>query len=357
MRVRNVEFLHIPGPTDGLETPGEIRGMDTLKQSIVSVLLSVALIGIGCAGYMIIEGWNFMDALYMTIITLATVGYGEVNKVSMEGRMFTVFLILLGVGYFLYLVGNIIQFLVEGRIRAILGRRKLDTQINRLENHYIICGYGRIGRVLTRYLIQKYIDVVVIEKDECRLNVMNEDGILYLIGEATDENMLANAGIHRAKGVVTAVATDADNVFLVLTAKQLNPNLFVVARADQNSTKKTLMAAGADKVISPYDLGARRMAHAILRPTVIEFLEMAFADDEVDIQVEELKIGPDSEIIGKTLVESGIRQKFDLIVIAIRKPTGVMKFNPGAEAKFDADDTVVVVGRAKKLKQFERTLR
>ncbi len=328
--------------------------MNRAWQTLISVVLSIVLIGFGCVGYMVIEGWPFFDSLYMTIITLATVGYSEVHQVSLPGRVFTVFLILLGVGYFMYVAGNIIQFLVESRIRLVLGRRKLDSQINKLKDHFIICGYGRIGRVLARFLIEKYLDVVVIERNERRVAAMDQDGILYLVGEATDEKVLEKAGIFRARGLVTAVATDADNVFLVLIAKQLNQKLFVVARASQNSTKKTLMAAGADKVISPYDLGARRMAHAILRPTVIKFLENAFADEQVDIQVEEIRVGPSSELHGLTMMESGIRQKFDLMIIVIRKADDTMHYNPRADTIIETGDIMVVVGKAVHINQFER---
>jgi voltage-gated potassium channel len=253
----------------------------------------------------------------------------------------------------LYVAGNIIQFLVEGRIRLVLGRRKLDTQINKLSGHYIICGYGRIGRVLARFLTARYIDVVVIERSQARTTKLDEDGVLYLIGDAKEEGVLQRAGIQKAKGMITAVATDADNVFLVLIAKQLNPKLFVVARAEQNIVKKTLLAAGADKVISPYDLGARRMAHAILRPTVIRFLEMAFADESVDIQIEELRVRPDSKMVGITLQESGIRQDFDLMIIVIQKVDNSMVFNPKASTTIEAGDVMVVVGSAKNIKRLE----
>lgn len=328
--------------------------MNRAKQTLISIALSIVLISMGCLGYMVIEKWSFMDALYMTIITLATVGYSEVHTVSMEGRIFTVVLIMLGVGFFLYVAGSIIQFLVEGRIRLVLGRRKLDTQINKLTDHYIICGYGRIGRVLARFLIEKYIDVVVIERKESRVAKMDEDGILYLVGEAADEKVLEKAGIMRAKGLVTAVATDADNVFLVLIAKQMNPDIFVVARASQNTAKKTLRAAGADKVISPYDLGARRMAHAILRPTVIKFLEMAFADEKTDIQVEEIRVTHRSELLGTTIMDSGIRQNLNLMIVVIRKADDTMLFNPKADTMIEIDDTLVVVGCARSIKQLER---
>ena len=331
--------------------------MERIRQIIISISLSVVLVLFGSLGYVLIEDWQFFDALYMTVITLATVGYGEVHQVSTQGRMFTVVLIVLGVGYYLYVVGNIIQFLVEGRIRLVLGRRKLDSQINRLKGHFIICGYGRIGRVLTRYLTQKYLDVVVIERDEERIPVMDEDGILYLVGEAADEKLLERAGIDRARGLVTAVATDADNVFLVLRAKQLNPDIFIVARAEHNTVKKTLLAAGADKVISPYDLGARRMAHAILRPTVIKFLEMAFTDDSTDVQVEEILVRPASKLAGVTLLESGIRKELELNVLTIQKPDGAMVLNPNIDTLIEPGDIMVVVGCAANVDRLSRILR
>lgn len=330
--------------------------MNYFRETFIYSALAVVLIFLGTVGYMVIEGWNLMDSFYMTIITLATVGYSEVHQVSFGGRLFTVVLILVGVGFFLYVAGNIIQFLVEGRIRLVLGRRKLDTQINKLKGHYIICGYGRIGRVLARFLIARYIDVVVIESNQDRTVKLDDDDILYLVGDAKDESVLERAGIQRATGIITAVATDADNVFLVLIAKQLNPDLFIVARAEQNAVKKTLLAAGANKVISPYDLGARRMAHAILRPTVIRFLETAFADESVDIQIEEIRVKPNSKMVGMTMQESSIRQNYDLMIMAIRKQDDSMKFNPKADTTIEAGDVMVVVGAAKSISQLEQAI-
>lgn len=327
--------------------------MDRTKQIIISTLLFVGLIMTGSIGYMIIEGWEFMDSLYMTIITLATVGYGEVQQVSGPGRIFTMMLILLGGGYFLYLISDIFKFLVEGRIRFVLGRHKLDSQIKKLKDHYIICGYGRIGKLLTEYLVQKYIDVVIIEKDENRMDAMNEDGVLYIIGEAASETTLKRAGIEEAKGLIAVVATDAENVFLVLLAKQLNKELFVVARTTEDSSKKTLMAAGANKVISHFDIGARRIAHAILRPTVIKFLEMAFVDEKTDIQIEEIIIKPGAELADIKLVDSNIRKDLDLIIIAIQDKDKHMIFNPTADAVLTPGSTVVAMGCAKGLKKLE----
>lgn len=330
--------------------------MDHLKKTIISIILFIALLAIGSWGYMAIEGWNFFDALYMTVITIATVGYSEIHIISPAGRMFTLVLIFLGVGFFLYAVGNFIQFLVEGRIRYVLGRRKLDRQINKLKDHYIICGYGRMGRALARFLIQRYLDVVVIEQNQARTTVMDEDGILYLVGAATDESLLIRAGIERARGLITVVGNDADNVFLVLLARQMNPDIFIVARAIMNSAKRTLTAAGANKVVSPYDLGARRIAHAILRPTVIEFLEMAFTDENVDVEVEEITIKPNSPVVRRTLYESEIRQKFGVMIISIKKEDGHMVFNPDADTLLESNDTLVVVGGAANIKGLEKLL-
>lgn len=330
--------------------------MNHLTHSLISVVLFIALLTTGSLGYMALEGWNFFDALYMTVITVATVGYGEVHSVSPPGRVFTLVLIFLGVGYFLYVVGNFIQFLVEGRIRFILGRHKLDRQINKLTNHYIICGYGRMGRALARFLIQRYLDVVVIEQSEERTAVMNEDGILYLLGSATDEDLLLRAGVERARGLMTVVGSDADNVFLVLLARQMNPGIFIVARAVMNSAKRTLTAAGANKVVSPYDLGARRMAHAILRPAVIEFLEMAFADDTADVEVEQIAVKAKSPVVRRTLYEAEIRPRFNVIVISVKKEDGQMVFNPNSETLLEKNDTLVVVGRAANIKRLERLL-
>ena len=327
--------------------------MNHTRKIIILHILFIALLSFGCLGYMTIEDWNFMDSLYMTIITIATVGYSEINDVSTQGRIFTLFLILLGGGFFLYLISEIMKFLVEGRIRFVFGRYKLDNQIKKLKGHYIVCGYGRVGKLLTQYLIQKYIDVVVIEKDETCVEEMNEDGILYLIGEAGKEEMLLRAGIERAKGVIAVIATDAENVFLILLAKQLNPDAFIVTRASQESSKKTLAAAGADKVISPFDIGARRMAHAILRPTVIKFLEMAFTDEKADIQIEEILIKPASRLAGVTLMDSGIRKEMNLIILAIRKDQDQMAFNPTADTTFKPGDIVVAMGSAKNIGQLE----
>jgi voltage-gated potassium channel len=318
--------------------------LDRTAHLIITILVSAFLVALGTIGYMLIEGWPMLDSLYMTVITFSTVGFGEIRQLSPNGRIFTLILIVLGVGFVAYVIGNVIQFLVEGRIRLILGRHKLDKKIDRLNSHYIVCGYGRMGRAFCRYLSQRHLDFVVIEKNTNRIPVMNEDGILYVTGEATQEANLNKAGIKRASNLIATLGTDADNVFLVLLARGLNPNLYVVARASQNETKKPLYSAGANVVVSPFDVGARRMAHAILRPNVIRFLELAFSDESTDIHMEEVKVSASSTLVDVSLQDSEIRRNYDFIILSIVKEDGSMLFNPSADTKINAGDTVVAVG-------------
>jgi voltage-gated potassium channel len=330
--------------------------LDRTAHLIIVVLLAVFLVGLGTAGYMVIEDWNVLDSVYMTVITLSTIGYGEVNPVSKAGRIFTLILIVMGVGFFLYVIGNVVQFLVEGRIRIILGRHKLDTQIGHLNNHYIVCGYGRMGRAFCRYLTDKRMKFVVLEKNEARIPIMNTDHVLYIAGEATIEENLLKAGIERASNLIATLGTDADNVFLVLLAKGLNPNLYVVARASQNTSKKPLNTAGADVVVSPFDIGARRMAHAILRPNVIRFLEFAFADEDTDIHIEEIAVAESSKLAGVSLQESGIRQDYNLMILSIVQSDGEMVFNPSADTTIKSGEKVIAVGSIDSLTRLEKVL-
>ncbi len=300
---------------------------------------------------MAIEGWPFTDAIYMTVITISTVGFKEVNQVGETGRIFTILLVFSGVGFSLYVAAAVVQFMVEGRIRIIMGRRRLDKKINRLKNHYIVCGYGRIGRVLCRHLKKADIEVAVIEKSSERISAMDEDDILYIADDATDENNLLKAGIKRARGLVAVLATDTDNVFLVLTAKQLAPQLFIMARASQRNAIIKLRAAGANMVESPYVMGAMSMANRIIRPTVTSFLELAFAQRHKDIQMEEIPVSSTSELVNIELKDSGIRQKYNLIIIAIKKPDGSMQFNPSFDAVIKPNDTVIAVGEAASLQK------
>jgi len=329
---------------------------NSTRHLVVSILLAVTVFIVGVIGYMIIEHWGVLDAIYMTAITLSTVGYREVNPMSLAGRVFTVVLVIMGVGFVLYVTGALVQFMVEGRVRTLMGRRRLSRNIKRLKNHYIICGYGRIGRVLYRDLKQSPIETVVLEQNMDYVQAMDEDGVLYIHGDATDEDVLVKAGIEQAAGLVAVLGSDADNVFLVLTARQLNPKLHIVARASHARAAAKLKAAGANKVESPYEMGAVRMAQRILRPTVTSFLDLALARQSNEIQMEEIPVSPDSELVDVMLKDSGIRQRFNLILIAIKKADGEMIFNPSFEARLNGGDTVIAVGGVENLRGLDKAL-
>ncbi len=330
--------------------------MTKTRHLAISIALSLLILFTGTAGYMLIEDWRFLDALYMTIITISTVGYREVNQVGDIGRLFTIFLVLIGVGFTFYVMAAVVQFMVEGRVRIILGRRRLDRKIDRLKNHYIVCGYGRIGRVLCRNLQRAPHDLVVVENDPDLVPVMDEDGVLYVSGDAADETNLLKAGIKRAKALVAALATDTDNVFLVLSARQLAPELNIIARASRQGVKQKLRAAGANSVESPYEMGAASMAQRIIRPTVTSFLDLAFAHTRKDILMEEIPVSENSNLTNIPLKDSGIRQDYNLIIIAIKKPDGTMLFNPSFEAAFRPQDTVIAVGEEENLQKLAKIL-
>ncbi|MFO7964958.1 MAG: potassium channel protein [Desulfobacterales bacterium] len=331
--------------------------MNSAKQIKVSLSLSAIVILLGTFGYMAIEGWTFLDALYMAVITVATVGYKEVHNISNLGRLFTIIFIFSGVGFTLYVAGAIVQFMVEGQIREIMGRRRLDKQISNLKDHYIVCGYGRIGRVLCQSMVRrKPISVVIIEKNSDIVPVMEQDKVLYIVGNASDEDVLLKAGIKRAKGLVAALATDMDNVYLALTARELAPELYIIARASSSEAVSKLRAAGATHVESPYDMGAQKMAQRIMRPTVTNFVDLTFTSRRNGIQMEEIPVHAASPLANVTLKDSGIRQNFHLIIIAIKKAQGDMMFNPPPEAVITPGDTVIAVGEDDNLLKLEAIL-
>jgi voltage-gated potassium channel len=332
--------------------------MKSTKNLLISLALSLLFLVAGSVGYMLIEGWSLTDALYMTVITISTVGYSEVHSMSRPGRIFTIFLVFFGVAFFLYVAGSLVQFMVEGRMRDILGRRTLNKKIETIKNHYIICGYGRIGQVLYNHL-QAYqqVNAVVIEKNPELISRLEADNVLYLSGDASDEEMLLKAGIKRAKALIAVLATDTDNVFLVLTARQLNPHIHIMARASSQKAKSKLKAAGANHVESPYDTGAVSMAQRILRPSVSSFLDFVFDYRLKDIQMEEFPVAPGSPLANVMLKDSGLRQKYNLIIIAIKRGDGNMVFNPSFETIMNVGDTLIAMGKNENLLALEKTIK
>ena len=331
--------------------------MTTSRHFIISALVLFFIIAFGAAGYMVIEGWGLIDSIYMAIITITTVGFGEVHNISEVGRLYTIVLIFIGGGFFVYGAGLVVQFFVEGSIKQILVRRRLEKRISKIKDHYIICGYGRIGKVLFQNLKDNgSLKIVVVENNPELVENMEEDKILYISGDATNESVLLKAGIKKAKVIVAALATDAFNVFLVLTARQLNPDIFIFARTSCKESEPKLRTAGAHIVESPYEIGAMSMAQRILRPTVTSFLELAFASGNKDIQMEEIPVNSNSELVDIKLKNSEIRQRFNLILIAIKKEDGTMMFNPSHESTFKTGDTVIAAGNYENLIRFGKVL-
>lgn len=316
------------------------------RKIILSGVIGFVIIFTGTAGYSLIEGWPLLDSLYMTIITVATIGYGEIKPLSEAGRIFTLFIIVFGVGNIAYLVGQFSRAMVEGSLQRVLGRRKLESQIRKMKNHFILCGYGRIGRMIAREISAKHLPLIVIENYESVIDRLEKDHMIYIQGDASDDDNLIRAGIKNARGLISAVSSDADNLYIVLSARSLNPQLFILSRVSEEKSIKKLQGAGADQVISPYLIGARKMAQTILRPAVADFLEStAHASEGMALAMEEMLVTPESKIKDVTLLESNIRKDMDLIVIAIKTREGRMIFNPSANAKVREGDTLIAVGR------------
>ncbi len=310
----------------------------------------------GTVGYHFMEGWSLLDAFYMTVITVTTVGFGETHPLGAPGRIFTIFLIFFGVGTVLYILSLLTQVMVEGKLRQMLGRRNLRRGIRALKGHYIICGYGRIGSLVVDLLREQGVPMVVIDRSSEVTARLEEDGIPYILGEATeDENLLA-AGIERAKGLVATVSSDANNVYIVLTAKGIRPDLFVIGRATEPGSERKLKRAGADKVVSPYFIGARRIAQTVIRPSVADFVELTFHNSELGLLMEEITVGMGSELAGVALKDSGIRQKLDLIILAVKKADGTMIFNPKADTVIDVSDTLIALGRRDSMTKLTKIL-
>ncbi len=301
--------------------------------------------GLGVVGYMRVEGWSFFDSLYQVVITLSTVGFQEVYPLSRNGRALTMVLIVSGVGSFAYLVGSFTQVLVEGRLQQYLGRRRMQKIIDGLSDHVIICGYGRIGSIVAREIIAENVPAVIIESNPEVVRLLAEQGHPFVAGDATADEVLLAAGLLRAKTLVAALSQEAANVYVTLTARQLTPNIRIVARADAQGHIQRLQRAGADQVLVPHLYGGVRMAQSVLRPTVTSFLELAGRGNDIDLQMEELQVGETSEIVGQNLIEARIRPRFNLIVIAVKKVSGEMIFNPQPQSVLEVGDTMILVGR------------
>ena len=330
--------------------------MNPVKDLKLSLLVLFLLMSLGTMGYMAIEGWRFLDALYMTVITLATVGFQEVHYLSDKGRVFTILLIIVGVMVLGYTVGKLAQIMFEGQFQRFLGRKKLEKSIEELRDHYIVCGYGRIGSLICKEFAAKPIPFVVVEHNPDVIEKLEEDNMLFLRGNATEDETLLKAGIKRAKGLVSVVTSDTENVYITLTARGLNPSLYILARSGEAGSEIKLERAGANKVVSPYHIGGSRMAQAILRPNVVDFIEIATGRDHIDLQMEEIFIPDQSPFAGRNLLDAGLRRDTGVIIVGIKKASGKMVFNPNSHSIIEARDTLIVLGQPQEISKLENLL-
>jgi len=325
-------------------------------QVLSTLLLGVVLVG-GTLGYVIIERWSAWDAFYMTMITITTVGYDEVHDLSWAGQVFTVLLVGSGVGTALYVFSLLTAEVVEGNLAARWEARIVSRMLDNLRDHFIVCGYGRIGSIIVREFLRQGTPCVVIEADAERVRAAEEDGVPAVAADASQEEVLQRVRIDRAAGLVAAVGTDAQNVYTVLSARLLRPDLFIIARAESDDTGRKLLRAGANRVISPYRIGALQMAQTALRPAVVDFVQLATSSENLNLMMEQILIGDGSSIAGKSLVDASLRQRFGVVVVGIQRTDGHMEFNPAPDVAMHVGDRLVVLGRQESLKELEMAAR
>jgi voltage-gated potassium channel len=315
------------------------------------VLALTAVMLVGMAGFHVIEGWPWFDGFYMVLTTLTTIGYQEVHPLSPAGRVFNVFVIVAGVSLAFLAIGALTQALLEFELRSFFGRRKMERSIGRLTDHYIICGAGRVGRSAARELARRPVPFVIVEQNEAKAARCSEEW-LVMVGDATQEQTLRQAQIGRARGLVAATTTDATNLYIVLTARGLNPNLKIIARASEEDAEKHLLTAGADSIVSPYLFAGHRIAQTFLRPHVVSFLDTATTHLGMDLEIGEIVVGHNSKFAGKTVESSRIRQDRGVIILAIKRAEK-MHFNPAPDDAIESGDCLIAMGEPSQLRQLE----
>ena len=318
---------------------------------VAGVILGVHVVG--TVGYVLIEGWTAWDAFYMTVITVTTVGYGEVHPLSQAGRAFTVVVLLTGVGAFFYAFTLIMTVLAEGGFVERRQARRLARMLDKLTDHFIVCGFGRMGEIIAHEFVRQRVPFVIIDRNPDRMSLAAEQGFVAVEADASNEDVLRRVHIERARGFVAAVGTDAENVYAVLSARLLAPELFIVGRAESEDSRAKLTRAGADRVISPYHLGGLQLAQTALRPAVVDFVQLATSSENLELNLEQVHIADRSALAGRNLVDAGLRQRYGVVVVGIRRADGRMDFNPAPETAIHAGDDLVVLGRTASLKELE----
>jgi len=323
------------------------------------ILISTALVAIlagGTLGFIFIDGYPPFDAFYMTLITVSTVGYAEVHPLSHAGRIFNSFLIFFGVTIMLLAVGGMTQAIIELELNQYFGKRRNKKMIDKLNDHYIVCGFGRVGRGAASELQRAGVPFLVVDKNEDRVEWAMKAGMLAALADATNDETLRDAGVLRAKGLIATLSSDADNLFVILSAKALKPSLLVSARIATEETERKMRLAGADYVFAPYDMTGYRMAQVMLKPHVFQFIDFTTKSIGLDVGIEQVRVPSSSEFVSKSLEEMQIRKELGVIVLAIRKSDGRMLFNPPADAEIHGGDFLIVMGESANLQRLEQVL-
>lgn len=318
------------------------------------LLLIFLVIFIGTLGFHVIEGWSFLDCLYMTVITIFTVGFKEVKVLSPQGQIFTIFVILGGVGTAIFAFTKIAEIAYEGGINKFWRRKRMEKELKNLKNHYIICGQGRMGKIVRERLEEEKLPFVVIDNKEEKLEDLKQtNSCLFIEGDATHEDTLTKAGIKKAKGLAALLPTDADNLYLVLSAKLINPSLFILSKAMDEEAERKILQIGANKVVSPYKLSGLKIAQGLIRPTLVDFMDLIIRRKELALYMEELVVKKDSKLVNRNLTECDIRRTANVIVVAMKKPGKDIEFNPSPDSKIKTGDILLVLGDKNAVNQFE----
>lgn len=311
----------------------------------ILAFVPTSLVAFGAIGYQLVDSrFSFLDALYMTIITLSTIGYGETHPLETNGKIFTIVLVLGGVFGFAYAASEIIRSVVSGELAEYLGKQKMERALANLNGHIIVCGFGRMGYLVCKEFSRLEQPFVVIDKNAEQVKCFHMPHGIALLGDATSDAMLKQAGIERARFVVTVMASDSDNLFATMSARLLNPKLTIVARVEEMQSEQKLIRAGANRVVSPYQIGGTRVAHAVLKPTVVDFIELTTRTEHIELQLEETTVEPNSVLAGVKLSDSHLRAEHQVIIVAIKKKKGHMVFNPPPETVIEASDILVAMG-------------
>lgn len=328
--------------------------MKGIRTALLIVVLVVILIGIGTVGFHIIEGWGWFKSLYATLMTVSTIGAGPENELGGHGEVFNVILILLGVGLVGFAIGSLTKAVVEFELGSFFGRRRMEKEISTIRNHFIICGAGRVGRRVAAEVAARKYPLVIIERDHGRAAWAQERGYPVVIGDAASEAVLRKARIEHARALASAVTSDAQNVYIALTARGIAPTIPIVARASEEDAESKLLRAGATTVVSPYSYAGQRMARILTRPYVQRFIDMALSSlSETNLEIEEVQVGNPSKLAGKSLEEANIRDRFSLIVLAVRRQDGQLEFNPKLSETISAGDYLIVMGSSQNLRELE----